>query len=216
MSMRCILLLACLWCAEGGMAQWGVHGTLLHHERMTGRHGLHWLVGISHDASDRTTIGLDLIGHANLMGTEDYTEQNSYLGYDLGYSFDRKVIGMQYRSTYFLSNDNAGAYLGTYVGFRMVSRRIELDYAYSVNNSGFNQALPAWARSASTEATLFPAGLRFGFRSEMDGYFADAYVGLGYQFGTGSGTVAPAYLAEKDQLKGFSFQVGYTVGMGWD
>ncbi len=194
-------------------AQWGVQGTIFHHEQMTGRHGLHWTVGFAHDVTDRTSIGIDLIGHLNLMGTDNFTEQVDYRGYSVDYSANRKVIGAQYRSTFFLANDNSGVYVGPYLGFRSISRPIVLNYAYPTINN--NQSTPAWAVSRTTSAMIFPVGLRLGFRSDLDGYYGDFYVAIGSQLGRGKEEKLPEYVADKDKLKGFSFQVGYTVGIGW-
>lgn len=196
------------------VAQWGIQATMLHHEQMTGRHGLHWTVGFAHDVSERSSIGIDVIGHLNLLGDENFSEQLVHDGYSVDYSVNRKVFGAQYRSTFFLGRDNSGLYLGPYLGFRSISRPITLIYAYSTDYN--NYETPAWARSSTTSAMIFPVGLRFGFRSEMDGYFGDIYVGIGSQLGKGKEEKVPVYLADKDKLKGFSFQVGYSVGIGWD
>ena len=63
---------------------------------------------------------------------------------------------------------------------------------------------------------IFPIGPRLGFRSELDGYFGDIHVGIGSLLGKGKEKDVPVYLANKDKLKGFSFQVGYSVGVGWE
>lgn len=195
------------------VAQWGIQGTFLHHEQMTGRHGLHWTVGFAHDVSERSSIGLDVIGHLNPVGDDNFSEQHQYGGYTVDYRVNRKVFGAQYRSTFFLVRDNSGLYLGPYLGFRSISRPITFTYAYS---SDYSTSEPAWGRSSTTRALIFPVGLRLGFRSELDGYFGDIYVGIGSQLGNGKEKNVPVYLADKDKLKGFSFQVGYSVGIGWE
>jgi len=207
-----------LFCFAAGIdlrAQWGVQ-TSIHHERLTGRHGLNWMAGLAFDPSSRTSIGLDVIGHLNVMADENFSEQSSYEGFNVSYAVTRKVIGMQYRSSYFLRDDNSGAYLGTYIGFRQFSREVLIQDIYS-NTTGFwSGTAPSWARPSRTTTMLFPVGMRLGFRSEMDGWYGDLYLGLGYQIGHGKeATVAP-YLAEKDKLKGFSFQIGYSAGIGWN
>ncbi len=196
------------------MAQWGIQAAI-HHERMTGRHGLHWMAGFGFDASDRTSIGLDLVGHLSFEPSESYVEDVIYNGYNVSYSLSRNVIGLQYRSTYFLRNDNSGAYLGPYLGFRRFDREVLVLNTYS-NSVGLGSSVdPSWARTYRTTAMLFPVGMRFGIRSEMDGWYGDLYVGLGLQLGSVKETNAAPFLDEKDELKGFSFQVGYAIGMGW-
>ena len=191
------------------MAQWGVHGTFLHHERITGRHGLHWTVGLDHDPSDRTSIALEFIGHFNgFAGEGMFHDHASYQGQDVFYTLTRKVVGMQYRSSYFLSNNNSGAYIGSYIGFRQFSRTVTTDGFHGTD-------VPAWTIPQKATTMLYPVGLRFGIRSDMDGAFMDAHVSVGYQIGHKNERLNAPYLLEKDALKGFSFQLGYAVGIGW-
>lgn len=215
MSLLCrFSFLIVLLSGQSAVAQWGVQGTIFHHEQMTGRHGLHWTIGFAHDVTDRSSIGIDLIGHLDLMGDGNFSEETQYAGYTVGYLAQRKVIGVQYRSTFFLGPFSSGVYLGPYIGFRSISRPFLVNYVYS-SSSSVGSDNPAWARSSTTSAMIFPIGLRFGFRSDMDGYFGDFYVGIGSQLGSGNEEKVPIYINQKDKLKGLSFQVGYSAGLGW-
>lgn len=196
-------------------AQWGTQATALHYERLTGRNGMNWTAGISRDVSERSTIGIDLIGQLNIFESENSYKDVAYAGYMVNYTASRKVIGLQYRSTFFVGRNNSGFYLGPYVGFRSVSRPIQLQYVYPTSNSGPGPDTPSWARSSTTNAMIFPIGLRMGVRSEMDGFFGDLYMAIGTQVGAGNEKKVPEYISEKDELKGFSFQVGYAIGIGW-
>lgn len=210
---RCTCILAILGSQSAG-AQWGVQGTIFHHEQMTGRQGMHWTLGFAFDISDRTSLGVDMIGHLNIFNMIDESEVNQYLGYNVGYIAGRKVLGMQYRSTYFLTRENSGLYVGPFIGFRSIRRPITFVYASSSTSSTFSD--PAWARSNITSALIFPVGMRIGFRTELDELFGDVYFAIGTQIGSGNEEKVPEYINEQDQLKGFSFQVGYAVGFGWD
>lgn len=205
-----LFLLLSLW-TNGALAQWGVRGTVIHFEQQTGRSGLNWLIGLDHDPSDRTSIGVDFISDLNLFSDPtDRGESTQYGGYTVYYSIARNVKGLQFRSTYFVSAfGNAGFYMGTYAGFRSISLVVD-PIAYS---SGFGNSTPNWARSTTTSSMVFPAGLRWGLRGEMDTWYHDIYFATGFQLGSGNATLPPFLLA-KDKLKGFSIQAGYVLGFG--
>jgi hypothetical protein len=194
--------------------QWGVRGTILHFEQQTGRSGLNWLLGLDHDPTDRTSIGVDFISHINLSGeSADRSESAQYGGYNVYYSIARSVQGLQFRSTYFLSGyGNAGFYMGTYAGFRSISLLVDPN----VYNSVSGGLVPNWARRTTTTSMVFPVGLRWGLRSEMDTWYQDIYFAMGFQVGSESANATlPPFLVAKDQFKGFSLQAGYVFGFGW-
>ncbi|MEX1132127.1 MAG: hypothetical protein WEC15_02785 [Flavobacteriales bacterium] len=210
MRTHCFFLLLFMW-TNGAIAQVGVRATLFHFEQQTGRSGLNWSIGLDHDPSDRTSIGVDFISQMNLFSEAgDRTESTEYDGYNVFYGVARTVKGLQFRSTYFISAyGNAGFYMGTYVGFRS----IELTVAPEVSSSGFGSPTPNWARTTTTSTMVFPVGLRWGLRSEMDTWYQDVYFATGFQLGAGNATLPPFLLA-KDKLKGFSIQAGYAIGFG--
>ena len=207
------LLFAGCFMAQQSIAQWGIRTSFMHYEQQTGRSGLNWTVGVDHDPTDRTSIGLEYIGHLNLFDVDAGQNGNSeYAGYQVDYTITRKVSGLQYRSIYFLSNGgHTGVYLGTYLGFRMITQEA-VPFAYSFYSS---LPSPAWERRTTATNTVIPIGLRLGARSEMDGWYHDIYFALGTQLGAGNADVLGPYLEDKDMLKGFSFQVGYAFGVGW-
>jgi len=207
------VLLVCL-ISNAVHAQWGVRATTLHFEQQTGRSGLNWLLGLDHDPTDRTSIGLDFISHINLFGeTADRSEPTEYGGYEVLYNVARSVKGLQFRSTYFLSgHGNAGFYMGTYAGFRSIALQVDPN----VYNTSTVAPVPNWARRTTTSSMVFPVGLRWGLRSEMDEWYQDIYFAMGVQLGSGSANATlPPFLIAKDELKAFSIQVGYVLGFGW-
>jgi hypothetical protein len=197
--------------ASGTMGQWGVQGTLLHYEPLTGRQVLNWTVGFVHDPSPRTSIALELVGHLNLTFDADDIIYTNYAGYSVLYEIEKKSIGMQYRSSYFLTGENGGLYLGPSIGFRRLSRTVSPE-AYSTGNS---TVIPAWSRRRTEVATLVPLALRMGYRSEMDGWFMDLYVAVGSTVGAGTDPLNAPYLEDKDKLRPFLLQLGYAIGLGW-
>jgi len=211
MIARIVFLTIFLW-TNGAVAQWGVRGTVVHFEQQTGRSGLNLLFGLDHDPSDRTSIGVDFISAFNLFGdAADRNESTQYGGYNVYYNIARNVKGLQLRSTYFITaSGNAGFYMGTYAGFRSISLIVD---PIATNSSSFGSA-PNWARKTTTSTMVFPVGLRWGLRSEMDTWYQDIYFATGFQLGSGNANLPPFLLA-KDKLKGFSIQAGYVIGFGW-
>lgn len=207
-SIACLLLAgATSWPL---MAQWGVRFTALHYETVQRRGNWNVMLGLDHDLNDRISIGLDFTRSINLFG-EVEAEQTSYDGYLVDYSMDRKVTGLTYRSHYFFSDNDDGAafYLGPFIGWR----KVELDISPVAYNNYLGND-PTWARREVASSTLFPVGMRFGFRSALDGYSGDIHVSVGTQLGDKEIVGAP-YLIKKDELSGLFLQFGYTIGIGW-
>jgi hypothetical protein len=173
---------------------------------------MNWLLGLDHDPTDRTSIGLDFISHIDLFGeAADRSESTSYGAYTVSYNTARSVKGLQLRSNYFISgHGNAGFYMGTYIGFRTISLTVD-PFVYT---TGIVTTTPNWARRTTTDAMVFPIGLRWGLRSEMDTWYQDIYFAMGFQAGGGN-TDQPPFLVAKDKIKGFSIQAGYALGFGW-
>jgi len=206
-------LLAACFVSINGAAQWGIRASVAHFEQQTARSGFNWTLGVDHDPTDRTSIGLEYIGHLNLFDDgSGQQETSNYAGYLVDYSLTRKVSGLQYRSLYFLSNGgHSGVYLGTYLGFRTITQEV-VPFAFSVYGGGGS---PSWERRTTVTNTVFPLGLRLGARSEMDGWYHDIYLAIGTQLGAGNADELAPYLLDKDRLKGFSIQAGYAFGVGW-
>lgn len=193
------------------MGQWGIQATMLHYEPLTGRQPLNWTLGFVHDPSPRTSIALELVGHLNLTFDADEIIYTNYAGYSVLYAIEKKSIGMQYRSSYFLTGEDGGLYIGPSIGFRRVSRTVSPD-AYS---TGFSTGQPAWSRRRTEESTLVPISLRMGYRTELDGWFMDLYLAIGSTVGAGNDALNAPYLEDKDKLRPFLLQLGYAVGIGW-
>lgn len=205
---RLIFLLSALSVAASALSQTGIRATILHFEQQTPRLQTCWLLGLDRDVSERTSIGLDVIGHLNWTGSSIGVDFR-YAGDTGSYFLVRKSVGLQYRSTFFLADRNSGAYIGTQVGFRTITRELE-PVVFTSNGD-----IPSWALPRTIKDMVFPIGLRLGLRSEMDGWYGDVYAVVGTQLGKGSAPALAPYLDAKDQLAGFTFQVGYAVGVGW-
>lgn len=191
-------------------AQWGVRATVLHFETLTPRGTFSFLGGLDHDITDRTAMGLDFTIGVDLFGT-DASEQTEYDGYTVDYILTQRSMGVTYRSMYFFSDNDGGAafYAGPFVGFRQVSYEVEpTTYSY------YSYDEPGWSRRETGSTTMFPLGLRMGFRGPLDGFSGDIYVGFGFLAG-GSDPVKAPYLDSKDRISRTILQAGYTMGIGW-
>jgi hypothetical protein len=193
--------------------QWGIQGTMLHYEPLNGRQGLNWTVGFVHDPSPRTSIALEVLGHWNIFSDPELTGTGSYDGYNVLYSIEQKTIGLQYRSSFFLTQDDRGLYLGPLIGFRKLTRTV--DPTSVTSSSFFNTGQPAWARRRSEDVTLIPLAMRLGYRTELEGWFMDLYVTVGTTLGTGTDPLNAPYLEDKEKLRGLFLQLGYALGLGW-
>ncbi len=211
MTTRLSFALLALSFVAGAHAQWGIRGTVIHYERMTPRVQGNWLVGIDRDVSERTSIGLDLIGHLNFLD-DGKSGSAVYDGHHVYYYVVRKSFGLQYRSIFFLSDQARGAYIGTQVGFRSITRIF--NPSASPINSGTGTT-PAWDRQTTVQETVIPLSFRLGLRGELDGWFGDLYMAVGTQLGTDRTASLAPYAEARDRLAGFTFQVGYAIGVGW-
>ncbi|HRH36739.1 MAG TPA: hypothetical protein PK760_00245, partial [Flavobacteriales bacterium] len=118
--------------------------------------------------------------------------------------------GLLLRSQYFLSDDGGGVYLGPFIGYRSIALKtvVNSSYSYPYTNS-------PWEGSHSYQATVVPLGLRFGVRSELDGFFMDYYFGLGTNIGHSSALDLP-YAGNKGIVRSTYLQFGLSYGIGWD
>ncbi|MDX9749779.1 MAG: hypothetical protein RBT71_01685 [Flavobacteriales bacterium] len=191
------------------LGQWGVRAGL-GWEQYTPRLDMHWALGVDRDVSGRTSIGLDLIGVLPALEPENMIASVDHGTDFITYTYVRKGIGAQYRSMYFLGGDTEGWYVATSVGFRSLVR--EMAEVRISAPDGYRDG-----PDRSTRALVFPVGVRVGLRSALDGFFQDAYIGVGHLLGSGNDALldqAP-YLIDKHRLKGLSVQVGYSFGVGW-
>src|SRR5690606_21756437 len=131
-----------------------------------------WLLGVDHDPSSRTSIGLDFFLSLNLPldGVGGVLGQGKYLGYTVDYRLTRQMVGFQYRSMYFLSdNDGVGLYLGPYVGLRVISRETVVEWAYAPTPwCGSDYISAAWTEPSTAISLVYPVGMRFGLRFPLD------------------------------------------------
>lgn len=207
--MRRFVFLAFMLCGaqSDSNAQWGIRATILHFETLTPRGTFSFLGGLDHDLTDRTAMGLDFTVGVDLFGTGAST-QTEYAGYSVDYILTQKSMGLTYRSMYFFADNDGGAafYAGPFIGFRQVT--------YEVSPTTYSYDEPSWSRHETGSTTMFPIGMRMGFRGPLDGFSGDIYVGFGFMAG-GSDPVKAPYLDSKDRLSRTILQAGYTMGIGW-
>ncbi len=207
----CILAVPCS--ALSMMAQTGLHFVPFSFDSYTGRGTNCMAFGLDRDVNAHGSISFEVQYGFRLFDMNEASYQQSYYqGWSVDYTQSSKFVGFQYRSSY-LFEDGSGPtpYLSVLVGVR--SAKLELS---DINVYGvyYNDPVPNWARENTETIMVFPVGLRFGYRSPLDGYTGDVYFGIAQQFGKDPWS-AP-YLDKKDQLAGFTFHVGYAFGIGWD
>lgn len=173
-----LAMVVCLLGMNTAVGQWGIR-TGFGVEWLGKPLAAQWVIGVDRDVSGRSGVGLDLLWGVNIYGTGGYqdmvTTGNTYVNYVL----EPRVRGLQLRSFYFLSDDSYGAYVGSYVGFRNVKRNLRI----SPENDPFT---PGNAdRDHVLSNVVIPVGLRIGLRGELDGWYQDLYVGIGYVVGHG-------------------------------
>jgi hypothetical protein len=200
-----ILTTAIALLSLGTQAQWGVHAGF-GMERYSSRLDGHWTVGMEHDMSGRTSIGLSVIGLLPVLAPVSRTANNS----TYSYTYMRKGIGVQYRSIFFLTDDAAGVYVGATVGMRSLQRVALVDTINYTSSA-------IWPGGRTAKATVFPVGLRLGVRGMLDGWYSDFYVAVCTQLGRNSDDMPTLYPfnAPEDRLKGLTIQVGYALGLAW-
>ncbi len=191
------LLIAALCTTTATQAQWGVHAGF-HWEQYTKHLDGHWGVGADRDLSGRTSVRLSVVGTLPMM--QERSGSFTKDGQLVSYLYERKALGVQYRSIYFLRDDVSGAYIGTTVGFRSLQRTVR----------------PEWVFVPSTATNMvFPVGLCLGVRGELDGFYQDFFIGLGMQLGHGSDGLPPEMADSEHALRGLTLQIGYSFGVGW-
>jgi hypothetical protein len=207
--MRILILLMVCWPILA-QAQYGIRGSFLTYDRLSKGAHTYGSVGVDLDVSDRTSIGADFLFRLNLFGETELSDYVQYAGYSVDYILTPRSTQFLLRSSYFFSDDR-GFYVSSSFGVRKVSAEV---IPSTYDPTGFNQ-LPAWVVRETAETTLFPIGLRFGVRGELDGWYGDLFVGVGYMLGERNLFKAP-YLEAKDrEIAGLSIQAGYALGIGW-
>lgn len=209
---RLVFGLALSWAALPAIAQTGLHVVPFSYDAFTKRGSNCMAVGVDRDVNDHSSIALDVQFGFRLFDQESMQyQQASYQGQDIGYSARSKWIGAQYRSSYLFNDaDDASPYISVLVGVRSATMVVSDVNVYSAN---YGDPVPSWAKESTEQILVFPVGLRFGYRSPLDGYAGDIYFGIAQQLG--HDPWAAPFIPAKDQLAGFTFNVGYSYGVGW-
>jgi hypothetical protein len=195
-------------------AQMGLRISPLNYENVEKGANTSFIVGMDMDISDRTAMAADFGFGFDLYGVaQTASETYLYDGYQVTVSPITRTQALTLRSMYFLSDMTSGSYIATSLGFRTV--RLQLDPSVWDPNGSFGTPLPAWAGSSESKITLTQLGLRFGLRSELEGFYGDLYVGFGVNLGELDGLL-PVYLRSSDWALSRAYvQAGYSFGIGW-
>lgn len=194
------------------LAQTGLHFVPLSYDTFT-KHGTNCMaLGLDRDVNRHSSISFEVqYGFRLFNRGVPQPQQGSYQNASVDYTADPSFIGFQYRSSYLFNEaDDATPYLSVLVGVRSAKMVVSNVNVYS---SSYNYPDPNWARETTERITVFPVGLRFGYRSPLDGYAGDIFFGIVHQFG--KQPWAAPFLDPKDQLAGFTIHLGYAIGMGW-
>jgi hypothetical protein len=206
MIMKRLLILFFFFSGMVLQAQHGVRFTVLDFEVLTRKWSTNLLVGYDHDLNDRLALGIDVVKSIRFdpdLQSNEATNGDIYSYYTLG----TKNWGLQYRSLYFFSGSG---YLASTVGVRSLTMELN---GYTMDNSNYNYEQTNFKES--TSATIFPLGLRLGFRSELDGYYGDIYVGIGTVLGNKDVLKNTAYIDKKEGITSLWINAGYVLGIGW-
>ncbi len=199
------ILITCILLSAGILvhAQTGIRFTFLDFEKTTNKFQPNVLIGFDRDVAERLSIGLDVV-----RGFSFDTQYSTYSNeYDLSYDISKSIWGMQYRSQYFITDV---MYLGTTLGLRHI--RMILD---TEQNPYYNSPYPIFSKQTA-RTVLVPVGLRWGFRSELDGLYMDGYISVGYNIGSAKKMFANAdFLEKQDLLSKTWISIGYALGIGW-
>lgn len=209
---RFVITLAFSVAAWPLLAQTGILFVPFSYDAYTKRGTNSMSIGLCHDVNEHASIAFDVQLGFRLFDKETLGYlQSTYQEQSIDYAINPSFVGFQYRSSYhFRETDEASPYLSVTVGVR--SAKLVVSDIYVYNDYGSDDP-PSWARPSTEKQMMFPVGLRFGYRSPLDGFVGDIFFGVAKQFGTEPWS-APFILPE-DQLAGVSFQVGYAFGGGW-
>lgn len=190
-------------------AQWGIHATPLSYEMIAPRGLWNFMGGLDHDISPRNSMALDVNVAIDLFGTEgEYREGDETSTTYATYYLDRKSIGVTYHSMYcFSDNVDPAFHMGPFLGYRKVTYE-NLLTTYATNGGPDT-------RLVTSSAALFPVGLRFGYRSALDGFAGGLTASFGVQLGDMDALDQP-YLNKGDTPNKFFMAFSYVLGIGWD
>jgi len=169
--------------------------------------------GLDRDVNAHSSVAVDIQYGFRLFDMEEASyQQFSYQAMGGSFTQNTSFVGFQYRSSYLFDDARESTpYVSVLVGVRSAKMVVSDLNVYSLD---YNDPIPIWARETSERIMVFPVGLRFGYRSPLDGYTGDVYFGIAQQFG--NDPWAAPFIDQKDQLAGFTFNVGYAFGFGWD
>ncbi|MEZ4757433.1 MAG: hypothetical protein R2817_11455 [Flavobacteriales bacterium] len=195
--------------------QMGLRVSFLHYEPVEVGSNFHFVAGFDADLSPRSAMGLDYTTRMDVFGAAESNVENlEHLGYQVSVSPLTRSWSIALRSIYFLSDESSGAYVGPTIGYRSVS----LELLPQVWDAGFTgNPNPSWDRRTEHELGYLQLGLRFGFRSELDGFFGDMHIGAGMNLGELEPSPGlPSYMDTSEWgLRKMFFQIGYSTGIGW-
>ena len=160
----------------------------------------------------------------------DFTGQNysnvsvydSSTGYSDSYPYHwtAPFFEINYQSKFFFrGNDRTGAYMAMGIGFRTVTEELHLGTA---SDDYISDDLPADLKHLDgykEKFTIIPLLLRFGIRGNLEGFYPDLSMGIGYNIAhdkkVTDGTITNKYHMSVPTLTGFSMTGSIAFGIGW-
>lgn len=202
--LRNLLLPLLLITSVHACAQTGIRAGL-DYESIMRKYHLNFLAGVDRDVNDRISLGLDV-----LLGLKMNEQDFSYTTGTNTYSLSRSSIGLQYRSMYFFGGTG---YIASTIGFRTLKMELLLDETVT---GPFGTYSYLGVRRVPITTTIIPIGIRLGLRGELDGFYQDLYVNLGYNIGSAK-DIFPAgvELRKEHALSKVWISVGYAMAVGF-
>ncbi len=182
------------------------------------------VMGFDHDLGDHLAVSLEAtVLWRNILNSDPKEEHGltpdglDYEGWNASFMQDTRSWGLTYRTAYFFSgNSDGGVYLGSVIGIRHIARTIVINDQNYWGSWPQTVSDPPFKQKYTAEKKVIPVGLRFGYRSVLDGFYLDAYFGLGYQIGGGKNLFAQPEMADAPTtLAGLTYTLGLAYGIGW-
>ena len=204
MKMRKYILIAITaWLCSSASAQTGIRAGIEYGSTQK-KLNLNYLVGLDRDLGERISIGLDALfipKKNSFEGSSSY-----YVDY---YELTTSSFGLQYRSMYYFGG---AGYIASTIGFRNIKMNMVLT-ELTTDAFGYDKFI---TRTLNKNTMIIPIGLRLGARGELDGWYQDLYLNVGYNIGSSKKPYGTEVVLEKsDEISGLWFSLGYAFGVGW-
>ncbi len=172
--------------------------------------------GFDHVVSERSSIGLDLLGSWSSLfsGGSGYRETSYLYVSDISYRPARAIVSLSLRSDFAFSDiTDKHVYLGSTAGLTWARASVNILSMYDSNYNNISPGQLGLKAKTAESTILIPLGFRLGFRGGMDGGFADLYVGAGVNIGP-DGLAANPLIPRGVALSSTFLQFGLAFAFG--